>query len=70
MQRVSAQLFTLQNHSYSDDFFSYMEMWTITRKTNNWDGDQLDITEATKRVCLVEEEKSYTVRNCLLSHLG
>jgi len=29
-------------------FFSYMEIWMITRKTNNWDGAQLDITEATK----------------------
>lgn len=61
MQRVSAQLFILQNHSYSIAFFfffsPYMEIWMITRKTNNWDGAQLDITEATKWVCLVEEEK-------------
>lgn len=44
----------------------------ITRKTNNWDGAQLDIIKATKWVCHVEEKKreSYTVRDCLLSHLG
>lgn len=69
MQRVSAQLFTLQNHSYSEDFFSYMEMWTITKKTNNWDGDQLDITEATKRVCLVEEEKRVTQLGTVCCHI-
>lgn len=29
----------------------------ITKKANNWDGAQLDIIEATKWVCYVEEEK-------------
>lgn len=69
MQNVSAQSFTLQNHSYSNEIFSYMEMWMITRKTNNWDGAQLDITEGTKQVCLVEEEKRVTQLGTACCHI-
>lgn len=59
MHRVSGQLFTLQNQSYSNAifFFFNMEIWMITRKTNHWDAAQLDIIKATKWVCHVEEER-------------
>lgn len=46
-----------------------MEMWMITRKTNNWDGAQLDITEGTKQVCLVEEEKRVTQLGTACCHI-
>lgn len=34
----------------------------ITRKTNNWDEAQLEIIEATKWVCHVEEKRELQLR--------
>lgn len=66
MHRVPAQLLSLQNQSYSNATFFFlkkknnMEIWMITRKTNNWDGAQLEIIEATEYAVWRRRRENYS----------